>query len=129
MDWTQLQFDFCSVPISNSFPFGVKMTYRKYSQDQVLLIEPSEDPDALVGFKVYQGLVRNQPEAVGQNLPEGMYLLKSLPLPDTVLAPTPFVQGSRALLEKVVAAVIRQWAVPLPHIAEEWGIFRDRIAP
>lgn len=34
-EWTQLQFTFESVPISNYFPLGVKTSYRQYCQDSV----------------------------------------------------------------------------------------------
>jgi hypothetical protein len=39
--WTQLVFNFNATPVSEHFPCGVKTTYRAYSQDEVVLIEPS----------------------------------------------------------------------------------------
>jgi hypothetical protein len=39
--WTQLVFNFDAVPSSEHFPCGVRTTYRAYSQDEVVLIEPS----------------------------------------------------------------------------------------
>jgi hypothetical protein len=37
-DRTQVQFEFVAVPVSDSFPLGCRMSYRKYCQNQVLLI-------------------------------------------------------------------------------------------
>jgi hypothetical protein len=69
-DWNQLQFTFTSVNMSDSFPLGVKMTYRKYSQNEVALIESSETEGRL-GFKILSGTVVDQPEAIPPNLVEG----------------------------------------------------------
>jgi hypothetical protein len=73
-DWNQLQFTFTSVNISDSFPLGVKMTYRKYSKEEVILIETSEQEGRL-GFKVLKGLVTDQPEVTPENPVEGNSLI------------------------------------------------------
>ena len=39
MEWTQHQYRFQAVVISNFFPHGSKVTYRKYSSDKVFVIE------------------------------------------------------------------------------------------
>lgn len=127
-DWTQLQFEFVSVPVSDSFPFGSKMTYRKYTQDEVILIEQCDD-ESTFGFRVRNAQVTVQPEAVGEHVPEGMFLLKALPPPDRELTPDAFIQGSRAELEKVVNACIRTFSLHRPTDVAQWIRFRDEIAP
>ena len=82
------------------------MTYRKYTQKQVVIIEQSDD-ETTFGFRVRNAQVSVQPEAVGEHIHEGMFLLKSLPSSDIQLTPDEFIPDSRALLEKVVNAVIR----------------------
>ena len=39
MEWTQHQYRFEAVTLSNYFPTGVKFTYRKYSCDKVVIID------------------------------------------------------------------------------------------
>ena len=39
MEWTQHQYRFEAVTISDQFPHGVKFTYRKFSSDKVVLID------------------------------------------------------------------------------------------
>jgi hypothetical protein len=77
-DWTQLQCEFFSVPISDSFPLGSRLTYRKYSQDEVILID-SADGEGMLGFTVLKGQVKPQPEVVPPNVPLGMFVLRLLP--------------------------------------------------
>lgn len=127
-DWTQLQWEFVAVPVSDSFPFGVKTTYRKYAQDEVILIEASHEQGAL-GFTVRNGKSRVYPKAVPPNVPEGMTILKSLPVLGTPLSPEEFVAGSREQLEKVVKEIERQFTKHLPEVVAEWHTFRDEIAP
>lgn len=71
-DWTQLQYEFIKVDASDSFPLGVKMVYRKYSQDEVILIEKS-DEEGRLGFKVYNAEVRIHPEAIPPYSPAGSF--------------------------------------------------------
>ena len=43
-DHTQLQFSFESVPVSSFFPTGVKVTYRKYSSEEVVELREEQNP-------------------------------------------------------------------------------------
>lgn len=127
-DWTQLQFEFVAVPRSDSFPLGSRMTYRKYSQDQVLLIEAS-DTEGSLGFKLLRGEVKAQPEAVPPHVPLGMFVLRELPTDGLQLRPEPFIAGSRSSLEKVVDCIQRTFAKHLPEVVDEWITFRDEMCP
>jgi hypothetical protein len=73
VDWTQLQFEFVAVPVSDAFPCGSKMTYRKYSQDDVILIEACGVNDGRHGFNVLKGHVTIQPQAVPPDVLQGIY--------------------------------------------------------
>ena len=73
MDWTQLQFEFVAVPVSEAFPCGSKMTYRKYSQDDVILIEACGVDEGRHGFNVLKGQVTPQPQAVPPDVPQGIF--------------------------------------------------------
>ncbi len=127
-DWTQLQFTMSGVTISEHFPLGVKTTYRKYCQPEVLLIEQS-DEEGMLGFKVMSGESHDQPAAIPPNVPEGMFVLRSLPPPETPLRPCPFLPGSRSILLGVVAAMKRTYTKLMPEVVQEWEQFRDLIAP
>lgn len=127
VDWTQLQWTFLSVPISDNFPYGVKVTYRKYTADEVLLI--LKDPNGRAGFNVMQTEVVIYPQAQGDFLPEGMYLLKSLPGEQEALMPDAFIEGSRELLESVVKSLEKKWWHTHPNAVADWINFRDSIAP
>lgn len=127
-DWTQLQFTCTAVPISDNFPLSVKTVYRKYTQEEVLLIQQS-NVDGMLGFKTVRGIVKNQPEAVPPNLPEGMFLLRGVPPRGTALQPAPFVEGSRQKLERVVEEIAKQYSTHLPEVLAEWIHFRDHLAP
>jgi hypothetical protein len=116
------------VPPTDSFPFGVKMTYRKYTQNEVILIEQSDNANTY-GFRVRNAVVTIQPEEIPPLVPEGMYLLKSLPPADLELTPDAFIQGSRLELEKVVSAIAKTFLRHLPATVDEWINFRDTIAP
>ena len=117
-DWTQLQFEFTSVPVSANFPLGAKTIYRKYSQDEIILIEKCDRPESL-GFKVMNAIVTNQPEAREPDIPEGMYILKDTPPRLSIITPEPFVQGSKELLDAVVNNVERQFRVHAAEVVQE----------
>lgn len=44
-EYTQLQFTFEAVAVSESFPLGVKVLYRAYSADEVYEIVETNDPE------------------------------------------------------------------------------------
>lgn len=127
-EWTQLQITFMQVPISELFPTGCKVTFRKYTQNKVLLIEQCDESEGNCGFKVLQAIVSSQPEQTA-TAPEGMFVLRSLPPPGIDLQPDAFISGSREQLMKVVDQVSRLFSRHLPEVVSEWINFRDNIAP
>ena len=104
------------------------MTYRKYSQDDVVLIEAS-DTEGRLGFNVLKGEVKNQPEAVPPHVPLGMFVLRELPPPGIELYPETFIAGSRLSLQKVVDYVEKTFSRHLPEVVAEWIKFRDEVCP
>ena len=103
-DWTQLQFIFESVPVSDYFPCGVKTTYRKFSADSVILIQEVSAGKPEDGFTLKDAEVRTYP-AAREGHPEGFSIITQLPPPDRLMEPDPFVLGSRALLDSCVAKI------------------------
>jgi hypothetical protein len=59
-----------------------------------------------LGFKLLNGLVKDQTEAVPQDVPLGMFALRELPPFGIELRPEPFIAGSRDALEKIVHTVV-----------------------
>jgi hypothetical protein len=125
-DWTQLQWTFEAVPVSQHFPCGVRAKYRKYTADEVIQIIANETTPG--GFDVFDVDVRDYPAATDV-YPEGMHILSSLPENDTEFVPESFVSGSRQVLVDVVNAVAKKWGRTQPAILEDWIKFRDEIAP
>ncbi len=125
-DWTQLQWTFDAVPISEHFPCGVSVKYRKYSRDEVVQITPNADAPG--GFDIFDVEVRDFPLA-SETCPAGMHILTSLPNNDDVFVPESFISGSRQTLVDVVNAVQRKWGRTQPAIYEDWIKFRDELSP
>jgi hypothetical protein len=120
-DWTQLQFIFESVPLSAYFPCGVKTTYRKFSADNVVLIQEVSSGKAEEGFMLKDAEVRTYP-AAREGHPEGFAMLIELPQPNRMIEPDAFVLGSRALLDACVAKIkvhLRNRA----DVVDEWVQF------
>ncbi len=126
VDWTELQFTMTAVPVSDSFPLGVKTIYRKYSANEVLLIENSDNPSHLLGFKVVSLEVVDQPMAFPPHIPEGMFFLRSLPERGTPLYPDAFVEGSRDKLIGVVDYIQKVFGRHMPEVVREWENFREK---
>jgi hypothetical protein len=116
-DWTQLQFIFEAVPISAHFPCGVKTTYRKFSADNIVLIEEDREN----GFVVKDAEVRTYPAATDDH-PAGFSMLTSLPPSDSMIEPDAFILGSRATLDAVIAKV-RSFFRNQPDCVQEWSDF------
>jgi hypothetical protein len=127
-DWTQLQYEFVSVEPCDSFPLGSRMTYRKYSQNEVILIQAS-DSGAPIGFSVLKGTVKDQPEAQPPHCPLGMFVLRELPPSRREIHPEPFIVASRETLEKVVKYIVRTFSQHLPEIVDEWNTFMNDVCP
>ena len=90
VDWTQLQFIFEAVPASEFFPVGVKTTYRKFSADQVVLIEEISAGQPEDGFRLFDAEVRIYPAAT-ETRPAGFSMLTALPPRDAMFEPDPFI--------------------------------------
>ena len=120
-DWTQLQFIFEHVPASEFFPCGVKTTYRKFSADEVVLIQEISAGKPEDGFVVREVEVRTCPPSRDGH-PEGLSMLTALPPADRLIEPDAFVLGSRALLDSCVAK-IKTHLRNQPAIVSEWEQF------
>eukprot|EP01041_Mallomonas_annulata_P012238 gene12238-25709_t len=109
---TQHMFTFEAVVPCPDFPHGVKMTYRAYASDKIHEIHTN--PDEMCGFTATNVFVSNQPESYikddGTVVPEGMYLLHSLPT-DSGIEPVEFLKDTNR------------------KIHDHWKEFRDVIAP
>lgn len=123
-DWTQLQFIFDAVPISNYFPCGVRTTYRKFSADMVVLIEEETAGRPENGFIVKDAEIHTYPKATANGAPAGFSMLTALPPDNAMFEPDPFVLGSRAVLDAAVAKVKRFFRNQ-PDVIAEWVAFAD----
>ena len=121
VDWTQLQFIFEEVPISEFFPVGVKTTYRKFSAASVVLIEEISAGRPEDGFTLLDAEVRIYPAATATR-PAGFSMLTALPPSDAMFEPDPFVQGSRALLDACVAKAKNSFRC-YPDVIAAWEEF------
>jgi hypothetical protein len=126
MDWTQLQWTFESVPVSDYFPCGVRTKYRKYSADEVIQIVPNADTPG--GYDIFDLEIKDYPAAFDDQ-PEGMHVLERLPNEADEFVPNAFVQGSRQVLCDVVKAVENKWGRTQPLIFQDWKQFCDEVAP
>jgi hypothetical protein len=126
-DCTQLQFTFESCPVDPKyFPLGVKITYRAFCEDKVVLIKQSQTHPT--GVEPYQVDVSTFPVAdPTSGAPAGMSVLKTVPT--GVLLPAPFVKGSKATLDIVMASIDRHFKVAKPKIVEEWKDWVANVAP
>lgn len=111
------------------FPFGVRMFYKLFAADNVVVIEP--DPsDRLLGIKAWNVSPKWLPEGVRDKdgvevKPRGMRILWRLPTKQ--LRPEPLVAGSFAEFQKVLYKVQYAWHGKddfKKHI-EDWKRFAD----
>jgi hypothetical protein len=125
--WTQLQFTFESCPVDPKyFPLGVKMTYRAYCEDKVVLIKQCQTH--VTGVEPYLVDVVTFPIAdPTTGAPAGMSLLKSVPI--GTLQPDKFVKGSKAILDTVFSSIVRHFKVNKPQVVEEWKDWIANVAP
>ena len=104
--------------------------YRAYSQDEVFEIR--EKKGKLCGLEVMKVLVEKYPQAQvdddGNAVPEGLFVLRSLPDPSRSIKPMGFLTGSRSELEKIAGAMMFACKNTNPDVAEDWRKFLD-IAP
>ncbi len=69
--WTQLQFIFTSVDVSNNFPLGCKTTYRAYCAEEVN--EIIEDSNCELGLRAQPVKVSTFPKAADNRIEGGVY--------------------------------------------------------
>jgi len=112
---TQLQFIFESVPVSEEYPFGVKVQYRAYSSDNVVEIWVGEGENFPYGFQPVEVKVDSHP----------VDIIKELPKEDCRIYPQQFVAGSRVELEKVANFMISECSNTNLSAAKEWTEFLD----
>jgi len=112
---TPLQFIFESVPVSEDYPFGVKVQYRAYCADEVIEIWEGEGESFPHGFQPVKVEVKSYP----------VNIIKALPREDCRIYPQQFVAGSRAELEKVANQMISEIQNTNPGAAREWEEFLD----
>ena len=97
--------------ISIYFPFGVRMFYKLYSAEKVVVILP--DPtDTLLGIKAWDCCPKWLPEAICDDdgtirRPPGMKILWRFPT--GMLKPEPLVPGSHMTLQRVYYAILMRW--------------------
>jgi hypothetical protein len=126
VDWTQLQWIFEAVPVSEYFPCGVRTTYRKFASDSVILIEQMCPGDPQSSFSVKNVETVTYPLA-DEQYPAGFSMLTSLPPSNRKFEPDSFTMGSRALLNSVVSKCKSQFRNS-PDIVQQWEAF-SLIAP
>ena len=134
-DWTELQWTFeavdhcavgCACEKCKLYPTGVKVNYRKYTADEVILVREDQEHTYGFDFAKYKTHTHPLPEKEGD--PDGMYLLTSLPHGTREFIPQPFKQGSRKELETLVRKMNKQFG-RTPGVTKEWEHWRDNVAP
>ena len=125
-EWTELEWTFEAVETSESYPTGVKVTYRKYTNDDVILVY--EDEEQTYGFSSCKYKVNRHPMPLQPGDPDGMYLLSSLPDGTTEFLPQPFIKGSRKHLETLVRKIGNEFN-KVPGVEKEWKHWMDHVAP
>lgn len=130
-EYSQLQFTFEAVDISDDFPLGCRITYRAYSKDTVIEICQVETPTMPgINLKPQECHVRTYPEEQSERgIPEGMYILQRLPPQDRILHVVPLLQGSRALLDEVLTDIKKTYNQFQPQVVEAWRAWDDTLAP
>jgi len=119
---TQLQFTFEAVEVSTNFPLGCKITYRAYSQDQVIEVYQEETPNLPgINLKARSVEVRNYPEEDTENgTPAGMYIMQQLPPNQRKIKPLPLVLNSRSLLDEVIVNIEKAYQKFQPKVISDW---------
>ena len=116
----------CGCDKCKPYPSGVKVTYRKYTKDEVILVREEEKHAYGFDFAKYKVHTHPLPEKEGDT--DGMYILTSLPDGTRQFIPQPFVEKSRAMLVKIVSKMETQFG-RIPGVTKEWEDWRDNIAP
>lgn len=128
-EWTQLQFTFTSVPVhAINFPFGVKVQYRAYSEDAIVLIKQSSTHESGL-IPVNVDVVTYPLDILGEDgtATNGMSLLTSLP--SGPLKPDKFIKDSHVVLKEVIRGITRYFGKNKPDVAAEWTEWATNVAP
>ena len=126
--WTQLMWKFEAVQVSEHFPLGCKTTYRRYTQDEAILIRQKEGET--FGFiKEYckiqwfpeelQEVKNDRGEVIQEAQHAGFFLLLRLP-DERVIRPQGFRAGGFEELKKTRRRVRKE--LPEKNVAE-WEEF------
>jgi hypothetical protein len=133
--WTQHQVRFEAVTISEFFPNGAKVTYRKFSSDKVVIIDKKPMIICRTDVGVKTGLEPKTvlscwyptPNLYSGRPVEGTYILNlipSIPVTSTYMVPCDIVQGSRKVLEELRDRIFLEYdASQRRNEREEWKIF------
>ena len=126
--WTQLMWKFEAVQVSEHFPLGCKTTYRKYTQDEAIIIRKKEGekcgfieeyckicwfPEELEEVKNDEGVVTQEAQHAG------FFLLQRLP-DERVIRPQGFRAGGIDEFRKTLKRVRKE--LPEKNVAE-WEEF------
>lgn len=125
-EWTELEWTFEAVDPTDDYPHGVKVTYRKFTTDTVILVY--EDDRHQYGFEYNKYRVHRHPKPAKEGDPDGMFLLSSLPDGTAEFVPQAFNQGSRKHLETIVRKISCEFN-KIPGVAKEWKHWMDNVAP
>ena len=120
--WAKLQFTIEEVQVSEEFPLGVRTTYRSHCRDKVILLEEDKDPDATVPLEPVDVTVHTHPKPCPERPSGGMFILQKLP--SAPLKPVPFIMGSNAYLERVMASVKKHYATTNSKWVADWEEWR-----
>ena len=120
--WAKLQFTIEEVQVSEEFPLGVRTTYRSHCRDKVILLEEDKDPDATVPLEPVDVTVHTHPKPCPERHSGGMFILQKLP--SAPLKPVPFIMGSNAYLERVMASVKKHYATTNSKWVADWEEWR-----
>lgn len=132
-DTTQLQFIFEAVDPCEDFPFGCKVTYRAFSADEVVSIRPDATETVKMKAKVckvyiYPEKTNDVVNGVNISAPEGMYLLKQIPL-ISVIYPQGFTVGSRAEFVKTWNGIKNYFSTVVPDVVTQWNTWERDMIP
>jgi hypothetical protein len=126
-DCTQLQFIFESVPVDPIyFPLGVKVTYRMFSEDKVILLKQTCKHDTKLE-PVNIDVITYPLADPSKNIPAGFSILKRVPTGQ--LQPAPFVENSTAVLKGVMKSIEKHFSVRKPSVVKEWQDWVTNVAP
>jgi hypothetical protein len=157
--WAELQWFFDKVPVSELYPCGVKVTYRKFASEVAWVIdelfppkvrnntgegttgeeEKESEADRLwkdakqyerdYGFSVRAVKINTHPVIEKPGDVNGMYILKSLPDGTKSFVPMPFIANSKRDLDALVNGPSMRKHGNVPGVKREWEEWKVHPAP